>query len=81
MRYIGNKRAILNEIIPIIKNYINKEKSTLDLFAGTSSVGYALKSDSVIFSNDIQEYGKIVADGLMGNYNKEEIEKFLNRGI
>lgn len=73
MRYIGNKRAILDDIIPIIESYINKDKATLDLFAGTSSVGYALKPNSIIFSNDIQEYGRIVARGLMGNYKKEEI--------
>lgn len=78
MNYMGNKRVILDEIIPKIKNFINKDKAFLDLFCGTSSVGFALKPFSIIYSNDIQEYGKVIAEGIIKNYNKENLKEDLD---
>jgi adenine-specific DNA-methyltransferase len=82
MRYMGNKRSILNFIIPILKEELSKGDPILDLFAGTCAVGYALKRGHVVFANDIQEYSYVVSSALLAdtlnirsvNHAKEELQ-------
>ena len=55
LRYMGNKRGLLNWLMPILEEQLGVGDTVLDLFAGTSSVGYALKAKNKIIANDIQE--------------------------
>ena len=54
----GSKTRIISHICePIIKN--KSIKTVVDLFAGTGSVGYALKAYKNIISNDLEYYAYI----------------------
>ena len=78
IRYLGNKRKILNEIHKIISDNIEKEGIVLDLFSGTNCVGYALKKDYIVYSNDIQKYSYVIAKALIENneisLDREQVE-------
>ena len=53
LQYMGSKTRIISHICePIIKN--RSIKTVVDLFAGTGSVGYALKAHKNIISNDLE---------------------------
>jgi adenine-specific DNA-methyltransferase len=65
MRYAGNKAKLLNFIIPIITKRLRRGDTLFDLFAGTHSVGYALKARNRILANDIQEYSLIIGKALI----------------
>lgn len=55
LQYMGSKSRILSHICdPIVKN--KKITKVVDLFAGTGSVGYALKEHKTVISNDIEYY-------------------------
>ncbi len=52
LQYMGSKARIISHICkPVIKN--KHIKTVVDLFAGTGSVGYALKPYKNVISNDI----------------------------
>lgn len=56
---MGSKTRIISHICePIIKN--KSIKTVVDLFAGTGSVGYALKAHKNIISNDLEYYAYII---------------------
>ena len=65
LRYMGNKRGLLKWLIPILKDELNSGDTILDLFAGTSSVGYALKDYAKVIANDIQLYSAIISSSLL----------------
>lgn len=65
LKYMGNKRRILNWLIPFLNEQLREGDMLLDLFAGTSSVGYALKPKVRILANDIQEYSSIISSALL----------------
>lgn len=65
LKYMGNKRGILEWLIPLLKEELSYGQTMLDLFAGTSSVGYALKPYAKIFANDIQEYSATISNALL----------------
>lgn len=80
LKYMGNKRKILNWLIPILDEYLNDGDTILDLFSGTSSVGYALKPRVKILANDIQEYSSVMSRALLefeGKIHKDDFEKYL----
>ena len=59
LQYMGSKTRIISHICePIIKN--KSIKTVVDLFAGTGSVGYALKTYKKVISNDIEYYAYII---------------------
>lgn len=70
LRYMGNKRGLLSWLIPQLTQYIKPGDIILDLFAGTSSVGYALKSNMKIIANDVQAYSYEISRSLL-IFNKE----------
>jgi adenine-specific DNA methylase len=70
LKYMGNKRGLLKWLIPILRENIEPEEIFLDLFAGTSAVGYALKSRNRIIANDIQEYSYVISKALL-EFNKQ----------
>lgn len=64
LQYMGSKVRIISHICdPIIKN--NSIKTVVDLFAGTGSVGYALKGYKNIISNDIEYYAYIINQAIL----------------
>lgn len=65
LRYMGNKRGLLGWLMPILEEQLSFGDTILDLFAGTSSVGYALKDKNRIIANDIQEYSTIISKALL----------------
>lgn len=67
MKYMGSKRPLLDFIIPVIREYCDEGQTILDLFAGTHSVGYALKAWHRIIANDIQEYSSAIGRAIISN--------------
>lgn len=65
IRYAGNKAKILDFLIPIITKNLPAEKTILDLFAGTHSVGYALKDRNQVIGNDVQRYSWAIGKGII----------------
>ena len=64
LQYMGSKTRIISHICePIIKN--KSIKTVVDLFAGTGSVGYALKSHKNIISNDLEYYSYIINHAIL----------------
>jgi len=68
IQYLGSKTRILDYICtPILKEKgINK---VLDLFAGSASIGYALKDYKSILSNDIELYSYIINNAVLNGCN------------
>lgn len=61
---MGSKSRILSHICdPIIKN--KKIKKVVDLFAGTGSIGFALKDYKSIVSNDIEYYAYVLNQAIL----------------
>lgn len=81
MRFMGNKQKLLNFIIPCIVKETKRGDTIFDLFAGTHSVGYALKERNKILSNDILISSYIIGKALIENnscsINSIEAEKDL----
>ena len=68
LQYMGSKARIIPHICdPIIKN--DSIKTVVDLFAGTGSVGYALKAYKNIISNDIEYYAYIINQAILNGCN------------
>lgn len=64
LQYMGSKSRIISHICePIIKN--NNITQVIDLFAGTGSVGYALKGYKTIVSNDIEYYAYVLNQAIL----------------
>ena len=64
LQYMGSKTRIISHICePIIKN--KSIKTVVDLFAGTGSVGYALKAHKNIISNDLEYYAYITNHAIL----------------
>ena len=64
LQYMGSKTRIISHICePIIKN--KSTKTVVDLFAGTGSVGYALKAHKNIISNDLEYYAYIINHAIL----------------
>lgn len=78
IRYMGNKGKLLGALIPKIESVTKEGDIVCDLMAGTNSIGYALKSRNIVYSNDIQYYSYIIAHALLDNYNIPSISQVHN---
>ncbi|MGL5896538.1 MAG: Dam family site-specific DNA-(adenine-N6)-methyltransferase [Lactococcus lactis] len=68
MRYIGSKLNLLTEIEKIIEeNTQGREKTFLDLFAGTNVVGKHFKSKYAVYSNDLLYFSYVNAKATIEN--------------
>lgn len=64
LQYMGSKARIISHICdPIVKN--KSIETVVDLFAGTGSVGYALKPYKDIISNDLEYYAYIISQAIL----------------
>ncbi len=79
IKYMGNKRNLLQWLIPLINDHLEKGDTVLDLFAGTSSVGYALKPKTRIIANDIQEYSAVISRALLNSIDDPGEKEFESR--
>src|SRR5699024_8411229 len=61
-------------IVPFIEEQTQVDDVIIDLFAGTGSLGYALKHRNTIFSNDVQTYSYIINKALLQELNYSDIE-------
>lgn len=76
IQYLGSKTRILDYICtPILKE--PKINSVLDLFAGSASIGYALKNYKTILSNDIELYSYVINNAVLNGCNLSN-DSFLN---
>lgn len=74
IQYMGSKARIISHVCdPIIKN--ESIKTVIDLFAGTGSVGYALKSYKNVISNDIEYYAYIINQAILNGCNFSEADE------
>jgi adenine-specific DNA-methyltransferase len=61
IKYLGSKRTIVPDIVDIIRQCPNI-RSVLDVFSGTSRVGFALKRKGYqVFANDLNGYAATLA--------------------
>lgn len=67
IRYLGNKRRILEDIFNTIYDNVKEGNIVVDLFAGTNCVAYALKNRYTIFTNDIQKFSQVISKALIEN--------------
>lgn len=64
LQYMGSKSRIIDEICsPIMEN--QSIETVVDLFAGTGTVGYALKPYFSIISNDLEYYAYVLNEGIL----------------
>ena len=81
--YLGNKRAILNEILNVlceIKSELKKQKiSFVDVFSGSGVVARAAKAySSLVVANDLEDYSRVINSCYLSNFTpelKEQIDK------
>lgn len=74
LQYMGSKARIISHICdPIIKN--KSIETVVDLFAGTGSVGYALKSYKNVISNDIEYYAYIINQAILNGCSFSEADE------
>lgn len=67
LNYQGSKKALLNFIHKNISGIIDENSTILDIFSGTCSVGYSLKTTNRIFANDSEYYSFIIAKALLSS--------------
>lgn len=66
MKYMGSKRELIEDIRELIISNYSGDGAVLDLFAGTCGVGMALRDIAPIYSNDVQSYSGLIAEGVLG---------------
>lgn len=82
MRFIGSKINLLPEIEELLnQNLAGTEKTFLDLFAGTNSVGNYFKKKFSVYSNDLLYFSYIHAKAVIENNEKLEFEQLKEIGI
>ncbi len=80
LKYMGNKRRLLDWLMKFLNEELKNGDTFLDLFAGTSSVGYALKPKVRVLANDIQEYSSVISSALLefnGGITEDDFDKEL----
>ena len=82
MRFIGSKKNIVPKIEEIVsKHTTGKERTFLDLFAGSNSVGDYFSNKYKIISNDIMYFSYVLARGSLGISEEPKFIKLKNQGI
>lgn len=62
IKYLGSKKKLIPAILSVTEEKTANVKSVLDLFSGTSRVGYALKEKGYqVLSNDLNTYAYMIA--------------------
>ncbi len=75
IKYLGSKRKLIPKILQVVADLQSDACSVIDLFCGTSRVGYALKQQGFqVFANDLNAYAYTLAKCHV-EANKSEIQK------
>jgi adenine-specific DNA-methyltransferase len=75
IKYLGSKRQLIPEILKAVHDAAPKARSVVDLFSGTSRVGYALKKAGyAVQANDHNTYAYMLAKCYVET-NLEDVEK------
>jgi len=62
IKYIGSKRTLVPSLVEVFTALRNRKSTVLDLFSGTSRVGYALKGIGYrVLANDLNTYAATIA--------------------
>lgn len=70
LNYQGSKKNILDFIHQNTERLLDDNSTILDIFSGTSSVGYSFKSKYRVFANDCEKYAFVIAKSLLSsNYD------------
>lgn len=78
IRYLGNKRRLLPIIDELMHSNHKPGSTVIDIFAGSSSVGYHLLNDYRIVTNDIEGYSYFIGKALIESSGKMiEIDRIL----
>ena len=65
IHYLGSKLRVVTEVVAAIDEVDPSKGAVLDLFAGSGTVSRALAGGRKVFSNDIQEYSRVVSSALL----------------
>lgn len=68
LNYQGSKKNILEFIHRNTTSLLTDDSTILDIFSGTSSVGYSYKSKYRVYANDCELYAYIIAKALLSSY-------------
>ena len=78
LNYPGSKKRLLDFIKSTIDDILPQGKTVLDIFCGTSAVGYDLKNNYRIMSNDSEVYCYTMARALVANNSKFSFDSICN---
>lgn len=82
MRFIGNKQNLLDVIDNTLKKHLDgSEKSFVDLFAGSNSVGMYFSNRYEIISNDVLYFSYAMARGTLGIKKYPTFDRLKKIGI
>ena len=77
-RYMGSKNKIIKNLYEVFNNY--KFESALDLFSGSASVSYLLKSmGKKVISNDYMSFSSNISKAIISNSNTKLTNNDLNK--
>jgi len=65
IKYMGSKREIIDFVVKGVRSVLPDGGTLLDVFAGTHSVGFALRESHRILGTDIQEYSTAIGKALL----------------
>ena len=74
LNYPGSKKRLLDFINETVESLLPEGKTVFDIFAGTSSVGYSLKSRYKVMANDAEVYCYEIARALLVNNERINFE-------
>lgn len=67
LNYQGSKKNILDFIHENTNRFLDDGSTILDIFSGTSSVGYSFKNKYRVFANDCELYAFVIAKALLSS--------------
>lgn len=74
IKYMGSKTKLVDFILDAI-NAVYVGGGVCDLFSGSCSLSGAIRNQEKVFSNDIQNYSRIIADAYLNFWGNGDIPK------
>lgn len=81
LNYQGSKKQLIRFIHENIESYLVPNMALMDIFCGTTSVGYSFKDRMAVYANDSEKYASIIAQSLLSkkpNMSFSELEAYLD---
>lgn len=73
LQYMGSKARIISQVTCAIKEFAPKR--VIDLFAGTGSVGFSLKQETDVVSNDLELYAYVINEAILNGCDFTEMDQ------